>query len=81
VDKYVRAGHITDCNMTRPYALITEAIDTHSEYVIAAYCSSTATTVTRTRLNITFSGALSVCLSVCLLLVLLHVRKRTSEFK
>jgi hypothetical protein len=57
-----------DGEMTRRVCVvcwIAKAIDTHSEYAIAAYCSSTATTATRTRLKVAFRGTLPVhCLYI-----------------
>jgi hypothetical protein len=58
VEKYGRDRQTTDDNIIwrmRFACWITKATDTHSEYVIGpTYCFSTATMVSRTRLNVTF---------------------------
>ena len=57
VEKYCRAGQATGNNIIRRMRFacwITKATQTRSEYVIRAYCFSTATMVMQTHLIVTF---------------------------
>jgi hypothetical protein len=64
VKKYGRASEATDDNIIwrmRFACWITKATDTHSEYVIL----STATVVTRTRLNVNVIRTLTLFFLIC----------------
>ena len=63
--RYSRAREGTDDSITRWMLFacwITKATNTHSEYACNNYCSSTATTVARTRLNVTLYVQCLSCL-------------------
>ena len=59
VEKYGTAGQATEDNITRHMRIacwINNATDSHSEYVkLAAFPRRTATVVTRTHVNVTFT--------------------------
>ena len=59
MEKYGRKGQATDVNILRCMRFacwIAKAIGTHPEYVIKYLLLCTVTMVSRTRLNITFTG-------------------------
>jgi len=53
----------TTISLMRFACWVTKATDTHSVYVIITYCFSTATTVTPTHLNVTFTYIAGLVLS------------------
>jgi hypothetical protein len=64
VEKYGTAGQATDGNIIRRMRTacwITKATDTHTLRIFNTYCFSTATVVTRTRLNVTLHVPCQCC--------------------
>jgi hypothetical protein len=53
VEKYDRAGQATDDNMAHAHCMLDTKGYKQSLKISNAYCFSTATTVARTRLNVT----------------------------
>jgi len=73
MEKYFRAGHVTDDNMAHAHSVLDTSGFKHTLRVCNIDCLSTATMVTRTSLNVTLNAHCLPCLNTVHLLILTRV--------